>query len=159
MGNDFDAVQISDDESGSTVGQRSVEEAVELARQQGLEAFFPLEDELFLDIDATVWAPPIKVFKALLNPTEPALNVVIDSLRILRTRSKSGNLHIYLKFTGTLHSREKVIVQAAMGSDPVKEVLTMLRMKAGDHTGTICLFETPEQAERVKQWRGWKALL
>lgn len=145
----FDAAMLNTDRQHSTVGQRSKEEAVKIAEEKDLEAFFPLEDEVFLDIDSKEYAPRQAVIEALFNAGEENSIAVMDELV---TTSKSGNKHVYLRLNRKLSPLTRLVLQAVLGSDPVKEALTLLRIRAGG-TGAVALFETPQQAARVRQWR------
>lgn len=133
----------------STVGQRSKEEAVKIADAKNLEAFFPLENEVFLDIDSREYMRRKAVIEALFNAGEENSIAIMDELV---TTSKGGNKHVYLRLDRNISPLTRLVLQAVLGSDPVKEALTLLRIRAGG-TGAVALFETPEQAEQVRQWR------
>lgn len=135
--------------SGSFIGQRTEHEAEQTAAQEGLCAFFPRGNEVFLDIDDPVYEPRTKVLAALACGGSEASLIVTSSLV---TTSKSGNKHVYLRFNCDLDVVERLVIQAALGSDPVKEALTLLRVNAGG-TGAVALFETGVGADQVMAWR------
>lgn len=143
----FDAT--CEQEQHSTVGQRSEEEAVGIADAMNLEAFFPLENEVFLDIDSREYLRRKAVIEALFNAGEENSIAIVDELV---TNSKGGNKHVYLRLDRKISPLTRLVVQAVLGSDPVKEALTLLLLRAGG-TGAVALFETPKQAERVRHWR------
>lgn len=69
----------------------------------------------------------------------------------LVTTSKSGNgHHVYLLLSRTLTSRERVGIQAALGSDIKRECLAWLRIDHGDEPSYM--FETEDEAVRVREW-------
>lgn len=146
MNSEFDCIN----EEESTVAQRSEEEAIDIASSAGLVAFFPRDDEAFLDIDDTAYIPRNKVMDALNAAENMADRLAVVSSIV--TTSKSGNKHVYVRFDRPLLLLERLVIQAVLGSDPVKEALTLLRVLA-ESTGAIALFETPDQAKRVERWR------
>lgn len=135
-------------QDGSVVGQRSEEEAEQLAAQEGLWAFFPANNEVFLDIDSPDYEVREKVLSALASGGESSL---VPTGQLVTT-SKSGNKHVYLRFNTNLDPLERLLIQSVLGSDPVKEALTLLRINAGG-TGAVALFETGKGADQVRAWR------
>lgn len=127
----------------SEVLHRTVQELEEIAAEKGLTAVTPLPDEIMLDLDdgATI---NLKVLKAL----EDNNWYVVSQLE---TISQHGNLHVYLKMNKELSTLERIAVQACLGSDPVKEVLSFIRSE--NHDAAVAMFETSEALDRVQKWR------
>lgn len=128
----------------SEANHRNLEEVLEIAKNEGLVAFLPRENELFVDLDCGQCAVNEKVQDILRSE-----QLVSD---VFLTRSRSGNTHVYVRLTHPVSEVERIALQAALGSDPTREALSMAyHFKALEPTTVF--FETPEQAERVEQWR------
>jgi hypothetical protein len=140
----------------SEMTQRSIDTARDIAKSKGLVAFFPYDDELFLDYDGTTEAD----VEFLLAPVAKVLEENgVSIFGRLTTVSQSGEgIHVYLQVNQPIDIFERLIVQACMGSDPVKEVLSYLRMLVGNchRTAACALFETPDMALLVQDWRASK---
>lgn len=114
--------------------------AVEL----GLVAIFPLSDEIQIDLDSGVINERVK---------QCLIDHKLGLTAVMFTQSKSGNLHVYAKLPKGLTSQMTAIaIQACLGSDPVREVLAVLRIMEGSDT-PLALFETKAGALRVARWR------
>lgn len=70
----------------------------------------------------------------------------------LITTSKSGNQHVYIKTAFDLNEYDRLIIQLALGSDKIKEMLSLIRLREGSES-CCALFETPKEARKVEQWR------
>jgi hypothetical protein len=128
----------------SEVIQRNAEEVHEVATSLGMEAFLPEPNEIQVDLDkdAKLHAGILQ----LLNDNGLPLSVGLTTI------SKSGNKHVYLTANRSLSDSERIILQACLGSDPVREVLSMIRIACGS-TAPTALFEKKTQAARVKLWK------
>lgn len=135
--------------------QRTQADARATASSMGLECFFPSAYEVFLDLDVGK------------DSSKPVLNTQV--LRILgetvgvidhlTTVSKSGKAkHMYVRVCEPLSEPERIAWQVCLGSDPVKEALSLKRWREASEADTA-LFETPEQAQRVKIWRDEQELM
>jgi hypothetical protein len=126
---------------------RTEEEVEQVADERGLIAFFCKDDELMVDED---------------TPLSPSLWTAVESAlwkgghHFLRdelvTTSVNGNRHRYYKLEAPLDPTERLLLQACLGSDPLREILSLLRLKEGSEAVTV-LFETPHEAARVIRWR------
>ena len=132
----------------SEVLQRNAEEVEEIAAGLGLMCFLPEENEVFLDLD--VEDAPEVMFGGVHQTLQDNGIRLTDQLR---TKSKNGNSHLYFKCSRVLKQWERILIQTALGSDPVKEVLSMMRLWQVNTTAPVALFETKVQAIRVRQWR------
>ena len=120
------------------------EQCKDEALAKGLECFFAEPDELFLDFDV----PNIADRLLLVDQITSALSThhEITVLSTLITTSQSGNKHVYIKLSKTLNYFHAICLQAAMGSDPIREVISVFR----DYSA---LFETESEVPRVEKWR------
>lgn len=137
----------------SEVTQRSVSDVEDIAANLGLVCFIPTSYELILDLDGTT--KPGNGSSAELNNRvlEVLIENGIDVLSTLETTSKSGNKHVYIRTKKSISRCWRLTIQAALGSDPIKEVLSALRDMQGVGEASTTLFETPSEAERVRAWR------
>lgn len=101
------------------------------AREKGLVAVLPEEDQLFLDIDHT---DDLKVMRDVIKVLRHNGFVIWEERR---TTSKSGNVHVYLRCERALGTLERVLLQACLGSDRKREVLSYLRERAGNFAPTV----------------------
>ena len=107
------------------------------AKELGLDLLKPGPYDVFLDID---------------NATDNAfLSLMLDVLRnngiefnvMLTTTSKSGNKHTYLRFTRPISAIERIAIQACLGSDRVRELLSLLRIWTNAECPPTAFFEKP----------------
>jgi hypothetical protein len=75
-----------------------------------------------------------------------------DVLDRLYTRSKSGNCHVYLRLLRAHPVMERIAMQATLGSDSRREYFAMLRAKLSLRDAAVVLFETKDEAPRVREW-------
>lgn len=73
----------------------------------------------------------------------PTLLQFVEVKRVERTISKSGNRHIYVSLYQPLNAPTRIALQAALGSDPKRELLNVLA-NINDHTNGVLLFETDD---------------
>lgn len=114
------------------------------AEELGLVPFFPRGDELFIDLDhgATINTRVHDLIKEQFGITGQLVTI-----------SKSGDgFHMYLRLNGLLSNDKRVALQAALGSDPVREALSIVRLH-NDSSAHSALFETEFEAQRVEDWR------
>ena len=67
--------------------------------------------------------------------------------RLLFSSKDKKNSHVYYKVARKLDYREAAAIQAALGSDPIREILTILTKDFS------ALYETLEEAQKVIAWR------
>lgn len=110
----------------------------EKAESLGLKVIVPPCNSLALDLDTddqfAVYQRNFEVFK---RHSEDLVAEVFE------TASKSNHRHIYIKLKRALPMHQRLALQAALGSDPMKELLGNLRTELGEGT-PIAMFETPE---------------
>lgn len=143
----FGVKEVSDI-TGHTLGHVTRE-----ANDLGLIAITPHPCELMLDIDE-----PFESACAKWSPSHNSVMMALHKNGIpcwdrFFTMSKSGNTHLYIRFHNAFTDLERVALQAALGSDPVREALSVLRHQRQPKQVVSCLFETEEWATRLLQWR------
>lgn len=126
------------------------------AANRGLALFLPRDNELFLDLDG-VGEDRIEGTKDSMDYWEALHKDGIKVEDAFHTVSASGNgIHLYILLNQAFDVRERLIMQAALGSDVLKEGLSLLRYMQGSDCPTS-LFETPEAAKTVQanleKWR------
>lgn len=99
----------------------------------------PTEFELTIDLDKGM---------SLNVAVEKTLEPFIAD--VLMTISKSKNQHIYYRLYTGLPIGERIALQAALGSDPIREALSALDTKC---EVPIAFFETPKEFLKVTNWR------
>ncbi len=67
----------------------------------------------------------------------------IGAVHAYSTRSKSGNLHVFVQLAEPMRRQDRLFWQAVFGSDPVREALNWLWMRAG-HRSECFLVETSD---------------
>lgn len=106
------------------------------ARRLGLDVVYPEKDQLLLDIDSDADATWMEQMLDVLR--ENGAEVSVEKT----TTSKSGNLHVYIRMGRDLTPIERVALQACLGSDRKRELLSVLRIWYTDRAPTV-LFEKP----------------
>lgn len=130
---------------------QAVKEIEAEAHKKGLVVVYMEDDELALDLDGGA-SMRLDVLTAL------NANRLIVS-KSLTTVSKSLNKHLYLKIIDpntlqpeTFTPIERIALQAALGSDPIRELLSTLRAKMGSECPSV-MFETVQESLNVARWR------
>lgn len=94
------------------------------AAELGLEYVTPGPYDVFLDIDDIPSGAHMQRMFDLLRKNK------IEFTEMKRTTSKSGNTHVYIRFTRAVGDIERIALQACMGSDRTRELLSVLRIWA-----------------------------
>lgn len=108
------------------------------AMEQGLDVVVPQPDELFIDLDNDA---DIAHFKLTL----PILQRFCEAVEYRRTISKGGNLHAYVrvKWPVALHPATRIALQACLGSDRKRDLLSLIELTQGTPWPTVVFFEVP----------------
>jgi len=95
-----------------------------VAEREGLVCVEPEKNELFLDIDNPVDLEHFTAMEAVLENNGFFLK------HIKTTVSKGGNKHVYLRVLSVdeLTDIQRIALQACLGSDRKRELLSMLRV-------------------------------
>jgi len=115
---------------------------MEIAERLGLVAVLPGPDELLLDIDDAEGLSRMEAALACL-----AINGE-EVVEVKRTVSAGGNTHVYLRLPrwGELDPVRRIALQACCGSDPIRELLSLLRVVRNYNVPPTVLFERPTGA-------------
>lgn len=132
----------------SEVIQRTVADIEQLAADRGLKLILPMADELLVDIDSPISNSYVdRVRDALINND-------LQFISVLETLSKGGRTHKYIKLDRCLEPTARIALQTMLGSDPVREVLSLLRILLGSEPEAVtAFFETQDQYFKVLAWR------
>lgn len=118
----------------------SWEGAQEAARKKGLEIVLPKRDELFIDLDSEAAYRTYKEQVKLLAQKE---TILLETVRY--SASGPPHRHVTLTLKKELSPMMRIALQAALGSDPKREMLSFHRVCAG-HPHPTLFFERPASA-------------
>lgn len=119
--------------------KRSREQAIADAIESGLEVCEPADNELFIDIDSTEQHERHVRAMAVLADRLP------EAFVLRSTRSKSGEpgkWHVRVRMPFVMSAMERIAWQAALCSDPIRELLSCVDVRNGDERPTL-FFEKP----------------
>jgi hypothetical protein len=150
------ALNIPDDEVKATDRTRHVvpshyatlnhEVSCARAKQKNLEVKIPAADELYLDIDTPEqWG----IFLRSFDVVRRYLGVE-EYKRTASSSGRAGRYHVVIKMKEPMTSFERIALQAALGSDPMREILSLMRIYQNNPHPTL-LFELPEGQEKPPQ--------
>jgi hypothetical protein len=134
---DLEMKTIEYDPNGQPNSQRAVDQAL----REGLDVVYPQDNELQIDIDN-------EHSKRLLENQLLILNKFVGPCNYISNASKSGEkwkMHITLVFDRTFTNLERIGLQAMLGSDRVRELLSYVKLCNGDPHPTLFLEKKPEQ--------------
>lgn len=109
-----------------------------IAEQKNCELMIPKENELFLDIDTIRQSDVLKEQLFILD--ENGINYEKKELI-----SKSGNKHVIITLPFNVSDSLRVAFQAALGSDPKRELLACLRILADVEVVTVIFRPKPKK--------------
>lgn len=114
--------------------------AIDEAARLGLDVVFPAADELQIDIDNEV---DYDVFRRHIGILEQHY---CTELEPKETSSRSGGecKHITVKLPHKVSNTERILLQAVLGSDRTREVLSLLQEWNGDAHPTLFLERTAQ---------------
>lgn len=121
---------------GSNVRKRAAS-AESRAEASGCHTQYPAANELFVDID-TEWQYEkfLKSIKLLLG---------VDGYTPYASKSGLPHRHIVVVLDRCVDARERILLQACLGSDPVREMCSLQELDAGVPEPTL-FFEPLAQA-------------
>lgn len=120
---------------------QTVEQAKAKAAARGLEVRLPEPNELFIDIDS----------EAQLAEFDDLFNMLLDHVDgMSRSMGPSpsgrpGRYHAVVRLPYPITLLERIALQAALGSDRKREILTWLRYRIGEENPSV-FFERPQNA-------------
>lgn len=127
----------------------SYERAVKTAAARGLEIVLPANNELFIDIDSDADFRVFNEQKKVLAQTETILR---EEVRY--SASGPPHRHIVLVLKRELSPMMRIALQASLGSDRKRELLSMQRACAGNPHPTL-FFERPAGAPKPEVQTGF----
>lgn len=96
-------------------------------KQEGYSIFYPEENELLLDIDSE---NDLQRCKLSISRMEDELQ---EDLPFTVFESKTpGHYHVSIKFPRKIDMLERIALQAVLGSDRVREMLSLFRLWQGE---------------------------
>ena len=131
-------------------------EAEEAAADRDLVCIVPTDYELTIDLDDLNLTGSNSTLR--LDVLESMTTVVRGEPLYVISQSGEG-LHVYVRLWVPFRVAERVALQAALGSDPIREMLSIQRLAIMidetdlDSVVPVMLFETPASAEAVADWR------
>lgn len=111
------------------------------AEKRGMVVVEPGPHDIFLDIDDTH-----VVLEEQLRLAEAA-GLEFEIVEAWPSRTM-GHHHVHLRTEFSLNPALRIAIQAALGSDRQRELLSIARLMGGIQPPTVT-FETPERAERI----------
>ena len=132
----------------SEIRHRTMEEAKEEAKVLGLIAVFSTPHEVFIDRDTVADKELVRGLRRVLRENG------VELTKPLVARSKSGGVkrHVYYHCNKPLSILDRITIQAVLGSDPIREILSWCRAQLGEVAVTV-LFETKVEYAKVVAWR------
>ena len=115
------------------------------AEHQGLDVFWSDDSHLLIDLDSPDTIAFDNQFDMLLD-THPYPELFGDPQVF---HSKSGNIHIVIKLNGTLSLTERLALQAFLGSDIKRELLSYVGMLHGQANPSV-LFRPKGTVGQIK---------
>jgi hypothetical protein len=116
---------------------------IEEQESNGMVILFPKEDELFIDCDTEehfrIFIENFDMLNRNLLKLKP-LNLGVEKRSCIEMwESKGGapGVHIIVQLPFNVDSTKRIAFQAALGSDPKRELLSLVRMENGDEFPTI----------------------
>lgn len=124
-----------------TAGSNLDDDPFETAAKYNLDVVLPADDELFIDIDAPLDAEWLKLMVKVLHDN----GWPVDTIKT--TTSRNGNTHVYLHTLRPVTPVERIALQACLGSDRKRELLSLLRIiRELDRPATVFFEVRPEPA-------------
>jgi hypothetical protein len=111
------------------------------AKERGLICVYPEPNELFIDIDQEFELDHFEWAFSMFQQLYPGAEEVTKPSK----SGEAGHFHITVILPFEIKSPEqRVMLQAILGSDPKRELLTLKNIAEGDKTPTL-FFEVPEE--------------
>lgn len=127
----------------------SHEDCLAAADAKGLVVVYPNDNELLVDLDTEAQGAIFDRAIWVLRSMFPAENTWRTRVQWRRRPSPSGephHLHVTVTLPRAISQRERILLQACLGSDPMREILSLQRLEAGNPHPTL-FFERPATGE------------
>jgi len=125
-------------------GNPNSSRAIDLALREGLTVEFPAANELFIDIDNE---HSFQMFQRQMDILVKYIGVDDGGNGFVVTPSRHGlpGRHIVVTLVKDITETERLLLQACLGSDRVRELLGYVQMKNGDPHPNLFLEATPPE--------------
>jgi hypothetical protein len=124
----------------------SREQYVKRMSDAGFEIYYPEPDELLLDFDTE---EAVLTFKDRLKKLRAELKLQLPA-RIWPSKSGYPRCHASVRVTWVLTIRQRIAFQTVLGSDPVRELLSLVRDWHDDPYPSL-LADLPEYIAQAKE--------
>ncbi len=130
--------------------ENSTRDPIAYGQAQGLEVHLPAPTELLLDLDIPAAEQQCAWMIRYLQVHVSA------EITVRYTTSKSGNRHAYVTLKGfpDLTPMARIALQAVLGSDPKRELLSILHVLRQDGIPPTVLYEVPEKRQYLSVMGG-----
>lgn len=118
---------------------RDEETMLAIAKQKGCTVVWPREDELFIDIDSQLGSQQFTLSFLVLQELYPNAKLKRNTPSISR---KPYHRHIVVSVGEALTAEKRILLQALLGSDLMREMLALKHLRDG-HPPTV-FFEKQE---------------
>jgi hypothetical protein len=125
-------------ENGSDLNLSSAE-GIKIAEANGMIASFPLPHQLFLDIDDEAG---YKMF--LSHKTYLLEHFGMKNFHVRPSKSGLPKRHIIVNLNRDLTPTERIALQACLGSDRKREILSLVRVGRNDPHATLFFDRDPD---------------
>ncbi len=106
---------------------------------EGFEPSYPADNELQIDIDSdaqrSVFEESFKIFQREIGETHGIRPKPV----VTESRSGFPSCHIRIALPFTVETHERIAWQAALGSDPIRELLSLIRAERGEPNPTLLM--------------------
>src|ERR1700675_4239290 len=120
-------------------GNPNSSRAIDLALREGLTVKFPAANELFIDIDNE------HSYQMFLHQMDILVKYIGVDAPLVVTPSRHGlpGRHIVVTLVNDITETERLLLQACLGSDRVRELLGYIQLKSGDPHPNLFLESSP----------------
>ena len=115
-----------------------------VAGKKGLVVVKPGDDELFIDIDDLADLP--HVFTGIKFLAAVGIKAAVTDITLSGT---PGHLHCYARVDRKLKPVERVVLQACLGSDRKRELISVARLLLGGKYPTTVFFEKEQRQKKA----------
>jgi len=115
---------------------RTTRDVEALAAAKGLRVRYPQPNELFIDIDSAEAYAQFKRLREVFERGEPIVGTTIAA----SPSEAPGHYHAIVTLRRDVLPRERVMLQALLGSDPMRELLSYRRVIAGSDPEAVSVF-------------------
>lgn len=114
------------------------EQYISRMKKEGYEVVYPKDNELFIDIDSE---DDLQLFRDQYEIFHRDYKVT--SMQMRESRNGLPGRHVIVTLPFFVTDIERIAYQAALGSDPVRELLSLRRLKDEDDHPTLFVEKIP----------------